>query len=68
MEEIKAAIRQLPPRQRLTAILHDIEDFSTAEIAQALDCPEATVRSNLHIAHRKLKKILTQRLKGNREE
>jgi len=68
MEEIKAAIRQLPPRQRLTAILHDVEGFSKAEIAQALDCPEATVRSNLHIARRKLKKILTQRLKGNKEE
>jgi RNA polymerase sigma-70 factor (ECF subfamily) len=68
MEEIKAAIRQLPPRQRLTAILHDIEGFSTAEIAQALDCPKATVRSNLHIARRKLKKILTQHFKGRREE
>ncbi len=68
MEEIKAAIRQLPPRQKLTAILHDIEGFSKAEIAQALDCPEATVRSNLHIARRKLKKILSQHITGRREE
>ncbi len=68
MDEIKAAIRQLPPRQRITAILHDMEGFSKAEIAQALDCPKATVRSNLHIARRKLKKILTQHLKGRSEE
>lgn len=68
MEEIKGALEQLPPRQKLTAVLHDIEGFSKAEIALALDCPEATVRSNLHIARRKLKKILTQRLKGIEEE
>ena len=68
MEEIRAAIRLLPPRQRLTVILHDVEGFSKAEVAKALDSPEATVRSNLHIARRKLKKILTQRLNGRREE
>jgi RNA polymerase sigma-70 factor (ECF subfamily) len=68
MEEIKAAIGQLPPRQKLTAILHDIEGFSKAEIAQALDCHKATVRSNLHIARRKLKKILSQHITGRREE
>ncbi|MFH1374276.1 MAG: sigma-70 family RNA polymerase sigma factor [bacterium] len=68
MEEIKKALERLPPRQRLTAILHDIEGYSKAEIAEALDSPEATVRSNLHIARRKLKKILTQRFKGRREE
>ena len=66
--EIKGALDQLPPRQRLTAVLHDVEGYSKAEIAHALDCPEATVRSNLHIARRKLRKILTQRLEGKKEE
>ncbi len=66
--EIKGALDLLPPRQRLTAVLHDVEGYSKAEIARALDCPEATVRSNLHIARRKLKKILTQRLEGRKEE
>lgn len=63
MEEIQAALDQLPPRQKVTAILHDVEGYSKAEIAQILDCPEATVRSNLHIARTKLKKILKKRLK-----
>lgn len=63
MEEIRSALEQLPPRQRLTAILHDVEGYSKAEIAQVFNCPEATVRSNLFIARAKLKKILKQRLR-----
>jgi len=63
MKEIEDALEQLPPRQKVTAILHDIEGYSKAEIANIFDCPQATVRSNLHIARTKLKKILRQRLK-----
>ncbi|MCB2201737.1 RNA polymerase sigma factor [bacterium] len=62
MEEIQRALDQLPPRQKITAILHDVEGYSKAEIASILECPEATVRSNLHIARTKLKKILKKRL------
>ncbi len=68
MDEITGALDRLPPRQRLTAILHDVQGFTKAEIAAALDCPEATVRSNLHIARKKLKKILSQRLRGRIKE
>ncbi|UCG62581.1 MAG: RNA polymerase sigma factor [Candidatus Zixiibacteriota bacterium] len=64
MEEVYRALEQLPPRQKLTAILHDVEGYSKAEIARTFDCPEATVRSNLHIARTKIKKILKQRLKS----
>ncbi len=63
MEEVNRALEQLPPRQRLTAILHDVEGYTKSEIAQVFDCPEATVRSNLHIARTKIRKILKQRLK-----
>ena len=62
MTEIRRALATLPPRQQLTAILHDIEGYSKSEIAGILECPEATVRSNLHIARTKLKKILRKRL------
>ena len=64
MEEISRALEKLPPRQRLTAILHDVEGYSKTEIAQVFDCPEATVRSNLHIARTKIKKTLKQRFKA----
>ena len=62
MEEIRRALATLPPRQKITALLHDVEGYSKSEIAEILDCPEATVRSNLHIARKKLKKILEKRL------
>lgn len=63
MEEIRRALDSLPPKQRITAILHDVEGYSKAEIAAIFECPEATVRSNLHIARIKLRKLLKQRLK-----
>ena len=62
MTEIKLALDQLPPRQKLTAILHDVEGFTKTEVADILECPIATVRSNLHIARSKLKRILKNRL------
>ena len=62
LEEIKRALRELPPKQQLTAIMHDIEGYTKAEIAEIFGCPEATVRSNLHIARNKLRKILKKRL------
>ena len=64
MMEITQALEQLPPRQRITAILHDIEGYTKSEIAQIFECPEATVRSNLHIARSKLRKVLKQRLRS----
>ncbi len=63
MEEINRALELLPPKQRLTAILHDVEGYSKPEIAEIFNCPQATVRSNLHIARMKLRKILRQRLR-----
>ena len=37
----------LPPQQRATVVLRIIEGLSVAETAQALDCSEGTVKSNL---------------------
>jgi len=62
MEEIQAALDELPPRQKITAILHDVDGHTKAEVAAILECPETTVRSNLHIARTKLKRLLKHRL------
>jgi RNA polymerase sigma-70 factor (ECF subfamily) len=62
MQEIRIALDKLPPKQRLTAILHDVEGYTKPEVARIMECPEATVRSNLHIARTKLKRILKHRL------
>ncbi len=59
---INAAIAELPPKQRATIILHDVDGYSKEEIAQMMDCPQATVRSNLHIARAKVKQRLKAKL------
>ena len=58
LEMINAAIAELPPKQQATIILHDVEGYSKEEISRIMDCPQATVRSNLHIARSKVKKKL----------
>jgi len=68
MEEIARALDQLPPKQKITAVLHDIEGYTKEEISAIFDCPQATVRSNLHIARTKLKKILRQRLRTKEQK
>jgi RNA polymerase sigma-70 factor (ECF subfamily) len=62
MAEVKRALETLPPRQKATAMLHDVQGYSKSEVAKILECPEATVRSNFHIARKKLKAILKKRL------
>ena len=61
MKEIEEALDKLPPRQKATIVLHDIEGHTKEEIAAIFGCPQATVRSNLHIARSKLRKLLKSR-------
>lgn len=58
LSTILKAAEELPPRQRMTLVLHDVEGLSKEEVARIMGCPEATVRSNLHIARSKMKKRL----------
>jgi RNA polymerase sigma-70 factor (ECF subfamily) len=61
-ERINRAVNKLPTRQRVTVVLHDIEGYSKAEVATIMGCPQATVRSNLHIARSKLRKWLAKKV------
>jgi len=61
ISEIEDAIEWLPPKQKMAFILHDLEGFSKSEVAKIMNCPQATVRSNLHIARTKLKKWLAKK-------
>lgn len=40
----------LPPRQRTAVALHYLHDLPVADIAEAMDCAEGTVKSHLHAA------------------
>jgi len=53
------AVMALPPAFRTTIHLYYYENYSVAEIAAILEQPEATVKTHLHRARRKLKDILS---------
>lgn len=59
-EALKAAVDTLPKKQKMTLVLHDIDGLSKAEIAKIMECPQGTVRSNLHIARKKLQSQLKE--------
>lgn len=48
--DLYAALAQLPAKQRAAVVLHYLADWPTAEVADALDCSESTVRVHLHRA------------------
>lgn len=53
-----AALSVLPERARAVIVLHDVEGFTHAEIADTLDIPSGTARSDLHHARRRLREML----------
>jgi RNA polymerase sigma-70 factor (ECF subfamily) len=55
-ELLGRAIDSLPPKERLTIILRDLEGYSTEEAAEILENKPATVRVQLSKARAKLKK------------
>jgi RNA polymerase sigma-70 factor (sigma-E family) len=57
-QEVLAAVRQLPPRQREVLTLRYWSDLSEAEIAQALSISVGTVKSNASRGMDKLESIL----------
>ena len=57
---LRQAVSRLPGRERRVFVLKDIEGFKHAEIGRMLGIPEATVRTLLHRAVRKLRKELAE--------
>lgn len=57
-ELVLSAIRQLPDQQRQVITLHDLEELSTAEVAQTLGISEGAVRVRLHRARTALRELL----------
>jgi RNA polymerase sigma-70 factor (ECF subfamily) len=54
------AVNELPEAQRMAVFLRYQQGLSYAEIADALNISEGTVKSRLHHAHRKLKERLPE--------
>jgi RNA polymerase sigma factor (sigma-70 family) len=63
-KNIEAAVAALPARQRSVFILHYHEEKPHAEIADLLSITEGAVKANYHQAVKKLRKNLTEYMKG----
>ena len=59
-DAIERALRSLPPRLQVVAMLALIEERPYAEIADALDVPIGTVKSRVFRATRALRNELTR--------
>jgi RNA polymerase sigma-70 factor (sigma-E family) len=59
-EELLAALRQLPARQRAVLVLRYLHDFSEVQIAQALGCGTGTVKSTAARGLIHLRELLEQ--------
>lgn len=55
---LEAALQRLPASHREVLVLHEIEGFTHAEIAQHFGVAEGTSKSHLHRARRALRDIL----------
>jgi RNA polymerase sigma-70 factor (ECF subfamily) len=52
---LEMSLRMLPEKERAALVLRDLEGLSTEEVANALGCTEATVRSQICKARVKMK-------------
>jgi RNA polymerase sigma-70 factor, ECF subfamily len=55
---LRAAILQLPPKQKLVLELRVFDDLSFKEVAELADCSENTAKVNFHYAVKRLRDIL----------
>jgi len=55
---VHQALDQIDLRHREVLVLHFLEDFSVAEVAAVVGCPEGTVKSRIYHAKKALKEIL----------
>lgn len=56
--QLRAAIAQLPPKQKLVLELRVFDDLSFREVAELADCSENTAKVNFHYAVKRLRDIL----------
>jgi RNA polymerase sigma-70 factor (ECF subfamily) len=55
---LRAAIAQLPPKQKMVLELRIFDDLSFREVAELADCSENTAKVNFHYAVKRLRDIL----------
>jgi RNA polymerase sigma-70 factor, ECF subfamily len=63
---VATAIAELPEQQRTAFRLHDVEGYTTNEIARIMGLSPGTVRSHVHYARRALRRTLASVLREPR--
>lgn len=61
--QIQQALMSLPENQRMALLLRIRNDFSYAQIGEALNCPENRVKTFIHRGRQRLKTLLSPLLK-----
>jgi RNA polymerase sigma-70 factor (ECF subfamily) len=64
--ELQRALDQLPLDERVVVVLCEVEERTSTEVAQITSAPEATVRTRLFRAKRKLRAMLAEPTEGAR--
>lgn len=59
---VKEFLQKLDVRKRVVLSLYYFEELSVPEISVALNIPNGTVKSRLHVARRELKKLWEKHL------
>ena len=59
---IRAALAELPSRERAAIVLRDLEGCTTSEVAEILGSSETTVRSQISTGRTKIRKFVLARL------
>jgi RNA polymerase sigma-70 factor (ECF subfamily) len=62
LKYVRAAIEELPPRQREVIVLRDVEGWTSEEVREALELTEANQRVLLHRARSKVRAALEREL------
>jgi RNA polymerase sigma-70 factor (ECF subfamily) len=62
--EVRRAVSALPPLQREALVLFEYEEMSLVEVAAVVDADIGTVKSRLHRARERLRRVLTPLMAG----
>jgi RNA polymerase sigma-70 factor (ECF subfamily) len=65
--DLEHAIRMLPDDYRMVLVLHDVEGMKHHEIAERLEIPIGTTKSQLFRARRMIRKWLSERTEWHDE-
>jgi RNA polymerase sigma-70 factor (ECF subfamily) len=63
-EEVRLAVESLPLLQREVLVLFEYEELPLEEIARVVDAELSAVKSRLHRARERLRKVLIPAMKG----